>query len=114
MTEAILHANNSRDIETDAKTGAITLAYIIGIKYCYYLYFGLLLGAYVSTGYISLYYHRYCLVTVITVPIAINLIKSFKNKQLECLPQMTSKLYLPFGFLMWIGIVLSNNKGILQ
>jgi hypothetical protein len=44
----------------------------------------------------------------VTLPIASNLAKTFRSKKLECLPQMTSKLHLPFGMLFFAGIMLTK------
>jgi hypothetical protein len=82
LTEAILHANNSRDIETDTKVssagllssirefivdvictvqrvvlsqaGAVTLAALIGFENSYKVYVGLFMVAYASAIYISI------------------------------------------------------------
>ena len=53
LTEAILHANNARDIKSDTKAGAITLASLIGLKLSFYLYIFLLVGSYLAVGIIA-------------------------------------------------------------
>lgn len=112
LTEAILHANNSRDIATDTKAGAITLAAILGFEKSYYFYYCLFIGAYISAIIIALYSNWGCLLTLFTIPIANNLLRTFKSKNMDTLPQMTSKLHLPFGILFFIGIMISQ-RGIL-
>ena len=109
LTEAILHANNSRDIKTDMKAGAVTLAGLIGIERSYVLYIGLFAGAYLTSAVIVLYHHWGCLLTFVTIPIAVNLVNHFSRRELDCLPQMTSKLHLPFGLLFFAGIMLTKN-----
>lgn len=107
LTEAILHANNSRDIATDTKAGVTTLAIMLGFDMSYLLYIMLLSGAYLCALFIACTSHWACVFTLLTAPIAAHRIECFKKKDMECLPQMTSKLHLPFGILLFLGIILS-------
>ena len=82
LTEGILHANNARDIKSDTLAGASTLAMIIGFKNSYYLYVALLIGAYISAIYIAFLYHIGCALTVLTIPLAMDLEKRFREKNM--------------------------------
>ena len=82
LTEGILHANNARDIKSDTLAGATTLATIIGFKNSYYLYVALLVGAFTSAAYISFIHHFGCALTLLTIPLAMDLEKRFREKNL--------------------------------
>lgn len=113
VTEGILHANNARDIVADQKSGAVTLATIVGFNISLYIYIALFVGAYAAIIYIALFQHSGCLAVALTVPLAIGLIKKFKEKDLKELPEETAKMHLPFGILLLIGI-LATSQGLLS
>ena len=46
LTENILHANNARDVENDARAGATTLAQALGARGSYLLYVLILAASY--------------------------------------------------------------------
>ena len=82
LTEGILHANNARDIKSDSLAGASTLATIIGFKNSYYLYVALLICAYMSAIYIAFFHHIGCALTMLTIPLAMDLEKRFREKNM--------------------------------
>ena len=82
LTEGILHANNARDIKSDTLAGASTLATIIGFRNSYYLYVALLMGAYLSSIYIAFFYHFGCVLTILTIPLAMDLEMRFRQKNM--------------------------------
>ncbi len=71
----ILHANNSRDIESDLKANSYTIANMIGLKYSYYYYIFLILSPYS----IILLNYKYALL-LLNVPLGLTLIKTFRNE----------------------------------
>eukprot|EP00981_Chlorochromonas_danica_P010763 scaffold3396_cov268-Ochromonas_danica.AAC.7 len=79
LTEAILHANNARDIKADTAAGAVTLASLIGFDMSYYFFIFLIVGAYVSVALIALFYHYGCLLSLLTIPLGYDLIKRFND-----------------------------------
>lgn len=56
ITVAILHANNTRDIESDKRAGATTLAQILGFQWSYYFYIALWIVSFLILLAISLLY----------------------------------------------------------
>lgn len=56
MTEAILHANNSRDIKSDRVAGITTLPTLLGFEASFQIYCVLHLVSYVITVVIAIYY----------------------------------------------------------
>jgi len=107
LTEAILHANNSRDIKADKLSGILTLANLVGLRMSFIIYISLLMGAYLSSVYISARYHSGCLLSFITLPMAIDAIKKFNSNNLINLDQETAKMHLPFGLLMVVGVLIT-------
>jgi 1,4-dihydroxy-2-naphthoate octaprenyltransferase len=107
LTECILHANNARDIKADIACGATTLASLVGIEMSYILFIAFIIGSYISIIFISAYYHYGCMLTFLTIPLAIDLIKKFNDKKMTNLPEEAAKMHLPFGLLLVIGILVS-------
>ena len=114
ITVAILHANNTRDIETDNRAKIHTFAMLTGRKaaigmyifelmlpYCWLLVVALL-------GNVSLW----TLVTFITLPIALGNCKKMLScktegiKAIAALDEATAKLQLAFSFTLAIGLVI--------
>lgn len=110
LTEAILHANNSRDIKSDSDAGAITLATMIGIEYSYIFYVFLVVSSYLAVIVISFLYHWGCISTLITLPLAFKVINNFKNCIMAETADDTAKFHLPFGLLLVIGILYTKNE----
>ncbi|XP_058970507.1 ubiA prenyltransferase domain-containing protein 1-like [Pocillopora verrucosa] len=98
-TEAILHSNNTRDMETDKKAGAVTLAIILGQQLSYVLYCLLLLAPYMICTVLSVNLSVRFLLPLITLRMAFKLERSFREGKLILLPQQTAKLNLIFGLL---------------
>ena len=109
LTEAILHANNARDITADAAAGTTTLATLIGFNSSKIVFDFLLLSAYVSILYISYFEYWGCIGAFLTIPLALDLHQQFdKSKSMLLLPEEVAKMHLPFGVLMFIGIQFTN------
>ena len=98
-TEAILHGNNSRDCDEDAKAGILTVAIILGKCYSYVLYFVLLFLPYQIMVVLSVIKSKYFLMPLFTVPFALALEEKFRKRDMTLLPQETAKLNLLFGLL---------------
>ena len=81
---------------------------MIGFENSCLLYMSLIAGAYHFAVLISLFYHWGCLLTLLTIPIALSRIETFRRRQLDCMPQMTSRLFLPFGLSLFAGIMISK------
>jgi 1,4-dihydroxy-2-naphthoate octaprenyltransferase len=109
LTEAILHANNARDIKADKAAGATTLATLIGFNNSFIVYALLFIGAYAGILYIALFYHWGCLASLITVPLAFQLCVDYSNNKMLELPDGTAKMHLPCGILLFLGIIFTSN-----
>lgn len=104
LTEAILHANNARDIDADSRVGAVTLATLLGLDASYTFFAALLYGSFLSVLVIAYLYHWGSIVALLTLPLAHGLLKRYKEKKMSDLPEETAKTHLPFGILLWLGI----------
>lgn len=111
VTEAILHANNTRDIKSDAKSGATTLAVLFGFDNSVRFYTFLIAGAYVSTLWLALTRHIGLLIVFLTVPQALGLVKGISEnnqKKLANVDESTAQFHMPFGILMVVGTAVSK------
>jgi 1,4-dihydroxy-2-naphthoate octaprenyltransferase len=112
LTEAILHANNTRDIETDRRAGATTLAALLGWNTSRHLFTLLIMGAYLSAAYLACAKHSGCAMVFLTAPLAWKLLQKFSRKEMQDLEKETAQLHLLFGLLLICG-VLATSGGLL-
>jgi 1,4-dihydroxy-2-naphthoate octaprenyltransferase len=115
ITVAILHANNSRDIETDNRAGIKTFAMLTGRPAAINIYVFELLLPYcwllltVILGYVN----PWTLTAFVTLPLALGNCKqmlSFQKKGIEAianLDEATAKLQLAFSLTLAIGIIIN-------
>ncbi len=109
FTEAILHANNARDIESDKKANAITLASLIGPKMSEYFFLSLLISSYITVIVITLLYHWGCIATLVSAPITMQLVNQYQSGKLDNIDEETAKAHLPFGVTMFLGVFFTNS-----
>ena len=114
ITVAILHANNTRDIETDGRARIHTFAMLTGRRFAIGMYVFELVLPYlwlivtVLLGFVS----PWTLFTLITLPIAIGNCKkmlSFRTggiKAIASLDEATAKLQLAFSLVLTVGLII--------
>jgi|Dee2metaT_26_FD_contig_31_3239578_length_1031_multi_8_in_0_out_0_1 1,4-dihydroxy-2-naphthoate octaprenyltransferase len=107
-TEAILHANNARDIKADSKAGATTLATLVGKDLSYVFYQMLFVSAYLGAVAIALWHNWGVVASLATVPLSANLVSLYKAGKMQELPEETAKAHLPFGITMLLGILFTH------
>ncbi|XP_046991807.1 ubiA prenyltransferase domain-containing protein 1 homolog [Schistocerca americana] len=99
-TEAILHSNNTRDLESDSRAGIVTLAILIGQTASHILYAFLLFTPYILFVALGLRYSMWFLLPLTTLPAAFRIEKHFRCLEtIQTVPRKTAKLNLYFGFL---------------
>jgi 1,4-dihydroxy-2-naphthoate polyprenyltransferase len=111
LITAIMVVNNLRDMATDAKSGKITLAVILGRKGSLLEYRLLVYSAYL---FLPIYYFYglislWGLLPLISFPMAFQMIHTVKNSQAQALNQAlagTARLALIFSALLALGIIL--------
>ena len=118
MVAAILHANNIRDMEADRAVNKRTLAVIFGIRFARAEFMFLVVGAYatqllvIALGIMPVA----TLLTLITVPEALRLIRIFNTSRAVPLMHQaqgrTAKLHGQIGLLMVLGWVFAMIPGI--
>ncbi|UJR09651.1 hypothetical protein I4U23_013885 [Adineta vaga] len=107
-TEAILHSNNTRDMEHDRSVGILTLSILLGKQYSYYLYCILIYSPYVIICYIMINISWFCFLPLLTIIYAYRLCEEFKHDKLIKLPNRTAILNTQLGFLYILSIILTN------
>lgn len=107
-TEAILHSNNTRDIESDRRAGCVTLAVIIGQSASHLVFALLLFIPYIMFFVLSFRYSYWLLLPLITLRKAFLLEKDFRIGNLALLPRQMAKLNLYFGIFYVVAIGLTN------
>ena len=107
-TEAILHSNNTRDMQHDKSVGILTLSIILGKRFSYYFYCLLIYSPYVIISYMTVAISWYCFLPLLTISYAYRLCEEFKHDQLSKLPNRTAILNLILGVLYVCSIFLTN------
>lgn len=108
-TEAILHSNNTRDLESDRSAGIVTLAILIGHTASHILYAFLLFTPYIVFVVLATRYSFWFLLPLITLPSAFRIEKQFRCLEtIQNVPQQTAKLNLFFGFLYVLALSLAD------
>lgn len=108
-TEAILHSNNTRDLESDRQAGIVTLAILIGHTFSHILYAFLLFGPYIAFVVLSMRYSVWFLLPLVTLPSAFQIEKRFRcSDTIQRVPQETAKLNLCFGFLYVLALSITD------
>ncbi len=116
LVDAILHGNNLRDIADDREAGISTIAIILGEKGASLLYYFLILGAYAAIILLMVIddLHPIALITFLSFPIAIKLVKMVKNKAsvpkevFAMIDAGTAQLHMAVGCLMSISFILQR------
>lgn len=107
-TEAILHSNNTRDMEHDRSVGVLTLSILLGKRISYYLYCLLIYSPYIIISFMMIKISWLCCLPLLTVVYAYRLCEEFKRDELIKLPNRTAILNFQFGFLYILSIILTN------
>ncbi|XP_039611788.1 ubiA prenyltransferase domain-containing protein 1 [Polypterus senegalus] len=106
-TEAILHSNNTRDMDSDKQAGIVTLAILIGPTLSYVLFSVLLFLPYVLFSILATRYAVSMALPLLTIPMAFPLERQFRSRSYSKIPQKTAKLNLLMGLFYVFGIILA-------
>ncbi|KAE8591824.1 hypothetical protein XENTR_v10018583 [Xenopus tropicalis] len=106
-TEAILHSNNTRDMESDRQAGIVTLAILVGPMFSYMLYNLLVFLPYLIFSILATRYTISMALPLLTIPLAFSLERQFRSQNFNKIPQRTAKLNLLVGLFYVFGIVLA-------
>ncbi len=116
LVAAILHANDFRDLEDDARAGFKTLSIMGGRKFSAYQYYFLLVGAYVSVliMVVTKVLSPWSLIVFVSLPISIKLMKqinpniSGKTPALAMVDVQTAQFHFLFGLLLSVSLILTK------
>lgn len=107
FTEAILHSQNTRDIQTDRKAGIKTLAVLVGQQASCYLHAFFLLFPYVVIVLLGAALSPFIYIPSATLPFALSLSVSCFEGEYFTLPQKIAVLDLAFGILYVLSVCWS-------
>lgn len=115
ITMAILHANNTRDIEADKRVGGVTVASMLGVPSSFLLYKLLLALPYAVCALLAMVYGKPLLLLVfLSLFISLDLLRDFQDYRdgrrpgavcMRLSPQKTAQFGLWFGVLMMGGLL---------
>lgn len=108
----ILLVNNIRDIDTDRKVGKMTLPARIGAPAARALYVTLtLLGYVVPFAMVGYGYSAWCLLSLLSLPLAIGMVKTLyrsEGRELNAVLAGTGKVLTVHGLLFSFGLVIQH------
>ena len=107
LTVAILHGNNTRDIENDSRAGIHTLAVMLGFRICRLMYFLIIISSYGAIMYLAYEMFIGLILVFVTIPISVGLCKDFTPEKVYNADEETAKFHMLFGILMSLGIRLT-------
>ncbi|KAL4227698.1 UbiA prenyltransferase domain-containing protein 1 [Mactra antiquata] len=105
---AILHANNTRDMDSDKKAKIVTVAIILGWLGSYILFIVLLFLPYMLLFQAGLHLSKWMFLPIITCREAFNIERQFRSKELNKVPQRVAVLNFQMGILYVIAIMLTH------
>jgi 1,4-dihydroxy-2-naphthoate octaprenyltransferase len=111
LVALVLFANNMRDIAYDSRQNVKTVSIMLGSRKSYILFAGLIVLAYayvlgmIITGIMSLW----GLLIFLSVPKAVSLLKTFKQKIPDMADALTAQFDTVFGILLILAIFLETN-----
>ena len=111
--EAILHANNARDVEEDAAQGIKTLAAFLGPQRSKALYAALIALPFGASLYAALRHSLMGALQLLAIPKARQLIQDYGAGALAKLPMKTAKFQFLFGML-FVASVLIPSPSLMQ
>ena len=115
LVDAVLHGNNLRDIENDKVVNIKTVPIILGEEKAKKVYYGLIFSAYISQVLLIIFANLpfYTLISLLSLPLAIKLLKMVKNKEetdkkvFALIDMYTSQFHLLYGVLLIAGLFVS-------
>ena len=104
--EAILHANNARDVDEDRANGVKTLAGMLGPARSKVLYRGLMAAPFALAAHAAWANGAFAALPLLAAPAALKLVGEFDAGDLRALPKRTAKYTMRLGLLLVAGALL--------
>ena len=110
LVALVLLANNIRDIRHDRDKGILTLAIVVGQRNGLWLYFLLLILAYLAIVLMSVLgpLHLWSLIVLLSLPLAVRLLHQMMKQIPADADARTAQLDTAFGVLLVISLVLEG------
>lgn len=116
LVTAILHGNEWRDITDDARYGIGTLSTLLGTKYAFRVYIGLVTGAYLVLALAVLLriLPTTTLLAMLSMPLFVRAIRAAElgsmgqQRAIAMIDLETAQLHAAFGFLLVAGLALAG------
>lgn len=115
ITVAILHANNTRDIDNDAEAGLTTFCIAIGTKASQAMYLVQIIIPYLLIPVFCLYglIPAWSMLTWLTIPVAVKncrqmMVSVNGNLQIPTLDQTTAQLQMMFGIMLFASFIIAS------
>jgi 1,4-dihydroxy-2-naphthoate octaprenyltransferase len=114
IVDAILHANNLRDAQADRRSGAWTLAQLLGDNVSRWVYAALVLVPYGFVAGFGAAVSPWMLLPIVTIPLAWKAVQTMRIRKeglrpaIALLPQQTAQLSMVFGLLLAAGVMASS------
>lgn len=109
-TEAILHSNNVRDIDSDHEAGIVTLAILLGKTGSYFLFTALLFIPFILFAVMGMHISKWMFLPMICIFEAFNLERQYMKGNLQILPHQIAKLNLLMGILFTLSIAFTDQS----
>lgn len=112
-TEAILHSNNTRDVEIDREAGIVTLAILAGRMGSYAIFALLLFVPYIVFVLLTANVSRWFVLPLLTVLFAFNTERQFRRGDLCKMPQMVASLNLKLAIAYVVACAFAERSSML-
>ncbi|KAK3105373.1 hypothetical protein FSP39_023700 [Pinctada imbricata] len=109
-TEAILHSNNTRDMDSDQRAGIVTMAILLGRTGSYTFFTMLIFLPFFIFALMGMHYSLWMLLPMLCIFEAFNVERDFRNDTLKGLPQRVAKMNLILGILYTVGCMLADKS----
>lgn len=109
-TEAILHSNNVRDMESDQKAGIVTLAILIGKIGSYFLFTLFIFVPFILFALMGIHISTWMFSPLLCMYEGFKLERKFMKGDHQRIPHDVAKMNLMMGLLYTISIVLTDSS----
>ncbi len=106
--EAILHANNARDVDEDVRAGVHTLASKMSAKASLRFYQGLLGLPFALSAYTAVTSSAAGALPLLAAPKALRLVSDFGGGNMVGLPKRTAKFQFGYGLLLVLSVLVPS------
>lgn len=107
---AILHSNNTRDIESDKKAKIVTVAILLGGTGSYIYFLVLFFLPYLLFVKAAVYASKWMVLPILTLKEALHIENDFRRRQLINMPRRIAKLNFEIGILYLFAIIVSSKS----